>query len=262
MEFIIIENDIEKIRLFQSLGIQHMMIDLEKYRKEERQKGLDTVKSNHSINDISSIKRIQETFSLYVRVDQINSNSKEQINDCINAGADTIMLPYFEVIDQVKEFLSIISGRVKTCLLFETINSIKNIDEITNLNGIDEIHFGLNDLSIQLKESFMLKILVSGYLDNAIAVTKSKKIPFGIGGVAPINQGLIKGKYVIASYISSGAKKTILSRDFKNLLKFSDQLFSKEYSQLLSFVSNVEPNPNHFVFLKDEILKLTNNDQA
>ena len=236
MKFIIIDNKLENIVQYDNLGIYEIMIDLERYRKNDRQKNLDTFKSNHTINDINIVNDNVSKSKVLVRLDQINPNTENQINECIDRGVQKLMLPYFKKVNQVENFLNIVNNRVKTSLLFETISSIKNIEEIMNLGMIDEVHFGLNDLSIDMKERFMLNTLTSDYVKNAISFLKYKKVPYGIGGIAPLNMGLIKGKYVIDYYLHLGASKTILSRDFKKLLNPTSSKFKYEYMDLVEHI--------------------------
>ena len=46
---------------------------------------------------------------------------------------------------------------------------------------------------------------------------KLKGIPFGIGGVAQIDGGLIKGEAIITEHVRLGSSMVILSRAFKGL---------------------------------------------
>ena len=43
----------------------------------------------------------------------------------------------------------------KTCLLLETPEAVEIIDDILDIDGIDEIHIGLNDLHLGYKMKFM-----------------------------------------------------------------------------------------------------------
>ena len=53
------------------------------------------------------------------------------------------MLPYFSTVREVSSFLDQVNSRVKTCLLLETLSSIKILEQLIALNGIDFIHVGL-----------------------------------------------------------------------------------------------------------------------
>ena len=49
-------------------GVDRIWIDLETLGKEERQKGMNTVKSKHSIEDIKKIKSVLSKSDLMVRI--------------------------------------------------------------------------------------------------------------------------------------------------------------------------------------------------
>ena len=79
-------------------GVDRIWIDLERLGKEERQKQMNTVKSQHSISDISAIKPLLTKAELMVRINPWNENSPQEIESVIEAGSDVIMLPYWKSI--------------------------------------------------------------------------------------------------------------------------------------------------------------------
>ena len=133
------------------------MIDLEKNGKIERQGHKDTLISNHQISDIRLLKSLNLNCNLMVRTNPYNLNSKQEIDEIISNGADTIMLPMFDSIEQVNKISQYINGRVKLNLLFETPKSLILVDRIISECQFDEAHIGLNDLSI----AFCISLLYS-----------------------------------------------------------------------------------------------------
>ena len=85
-------------------GVDRVWVDLETLGKEERQKGLNTVKSHHRISDIAIIKPVLKNAEMLVRINPINENSKEEIEKVIQNGADNIMLPMFKTKDEVEQW--------------------------------------------------------------------------------------------------------------------------------------------------------------
>ena len=65
----------------------------------------------------------------------------------------------FKSAHEVKQIINLINNKGKLILLFETPASIINIDSILELNKIDEVFIGLNDLSIAFKLDFMFELL-------------------------------------------------------------------------------------------------------
>ncbi|ADY12201.1 aldolase/citrate lyase family protein [Sphaerochaeta globosa] len=195
-------------------GVDRIWIDLETLGKEERQKGINSVKSNHSISDISSISKILTSSELLVRVNPWNEDSVLQINQVIDAGAELIMLPMWRSPEEVKSFIEVVSNRTKTILLLETKEAIDCLDEVLNLSGIDEIHIGLNDLHIALGKTFMFELLADGTVESLCRKIRKARIPYGFGGIAKIGDGLLPAEKIILEHYRLGSTRAILSRTF------------------------------------------------
>ena len=130
MEYIFINNNIDIIKHVVECGIQIVMVDLEKNGKIERQGHKNTLISNHQLSDIKLIKSLKLNCDLMVRANPFNINSQQEIEKIIINGADTIMLPMFDSIEQVTKISEFINGRVKLNLLFETPKSLILLDRI------------------------------------------------------------------------------------------------------------------------------------
>lgn len=229
MKFMIIENDLELIKKYDSIGVDRIFIDLEILGKKERQGHLDTVISNHSLEDIKNIKPLLNNSELLVRINPINENSKFEIDTCINYGADILMLPMFKTKKEVETFISFVDGRVKTCLLLETTQALCRIDDILEVDGIDEIHIGLNDLHLAMNLDFMFELLSGGIVDYLVNKLRNKNIPFGFGGIATLDSGMISGEMVLKEHIRLDSSMVILSRAFKKAAIESFSEFEKEF---------------------------------
>jgi hypothetical protein len=188
--------------------------------KDERQGGLDTVQNHHTVEDVKAIRKVIDKCELLVRINPINANSKQEIDDVITAGADIIMLPMWKTVNDVKTFLNFVDSRAKTMLLLETDEARLCLDEVLKLNGIDEIHIGLNDLSLSQGKRFLFELLVDGTVDEITSKIKSKGIPFGFGGVGRVYQNdLLPAQNILAEHYSKGSSMVILSRAFCNTSK-------------------------------------------
>ena len=153
-------------------GVDRIFVDMEYIGKAERQGNLDTVQNHHTIHDVSVLRRVLTQSELLVRVNPIHdktsdySSSEEEIEAAIQAGADIVMLPFFKTVAEVKSFLRIVNGRVKTMLLLETPEAVDALNEILAIPGIDEIHIGINDLSIGYGKRFMFELLTDGTVER------------------------------------------------------------------------------------------------
>lgn len=214
MKLMYITNEPELAKIADSEGVDWIFIDLEILGKDDRQGHLDTVISRHDVEDIPYVKEVLKSSELLVRVDPINVNSKEEIEKVIKYGADIIMLPFFKHAGEVQEFLSLVNGRVKTCLLLETPESVEDLDNILNLEGIDYIHVGLNDLHLGYNMKFMFELLSNGTVEKIIKKIKQTSIVYGFGGIARVGEGTLSADMIIKEHVRLGSEMVILSRSF------------------------------------------------
>ena len=212
----------EVARIAEQAGVDWIFLDMEFIGKAARQGGMDTVQNHHTVADVARIRQSISRAEVLVRVNPIHEaladypSSAEEIDAVIKAGADIVMLPYFKTVDEVRRFISMVGGRVKTCLLLETVEAAALIDEILEIKGIDMIHIGLNDMHLQLGMKFMFELLANGTVDRLAAKIKAKGIPFGFGGIAQLNTGLLPGAAVLKEHVRIGSSMVILSRSFCN----------------------------------------------
>lgn len=201
-------------KIAEKYGVDRIWVDLETLGKQERQGGLDTVKSTHTMSDISVIRGVVKQSELLVRVNPLHNGSKTEINEVIERGADIVMLPMFRTASDVIEFVHMVNGRAKTLLLVETPEAEKNMDEILNVPGIDEVHIGLNDLHLAYGMDFMFELLVNGQVEELTRKIALKGIPYGFGGIARLDEGMVPARHIIAEHYRLGSSMTILSRSF------------------------------------------------
>lgn len=241
----------------EAAGVDWIFVDMEFIGKDTRQGGLDTVQNHHTINDVRNVKAAVKKAKVLVRVNPIHEtmadypSSEDEINATIEAGADIVMLPYFKTIAEVEQFLRIVGGRTKTCLLVETPEAALLLDDILNLEGIDMIHLGLNDLHLALGMKFMFELLADGTVDRLAAKIKAKGIPFGFGGVATLTGGAMPGSMIIKEHYRLGSSMVIVSRSFCNTDKIADleeiqQIFQTGIADIRRLEEEAETVANYF----------------
>lgn len=214
LDFMFITNNPNVAKAAQDCGVKRVWVDLETLGKEERQKGMNTVKSKHDLQDISVLREVLTSSDLLVRVNPINPDSEKEINEVIERGADMIMLPMFKTLDEVNKFLDYVNGRIKTTLLFETKESYEHQEEILKQGGFDEAHIGLNDMHLSYGLTFMFELLPNGLVETMCKKFKEYGIPYGFGGIAKIGEGLLPAERIIAEHYRLGSTRAILSRSF------------------------------------------------
>lgn len=228
LKLMYITNDTEVARIAEDAGVDRIFLDLETIGKQERQGGMDTVQSRHTISDIAIIKDVLKKSELLVRANPIHPGTEQEIDQIIAAGAWIIMLPYFKTKEEVERFLACVNGRAKTMLLFETPESVELADEILELDGIDEVFIGLNDLSLGYGKSFMFTLLSDGTVEELCLKFRKKGIPYGFGGIAAIGTGTLPAEAILKEHYRLGSSAVILSRSFCNYEKISDRNEVKE----------------------------------
>jgi len=198
-------------------GVDRVFVDLEITGKAERQVGRPTIISGHTLADVRAVREAVPDADLLVRIDPPGPHLARQVDDVIAAGADVVMLPFFTDADQVAEFVAAVGGRATTTLLLETAAALVRLDPILAVDGVDEVHVGLNDLHRSLGLSFMYETLASGLLDHIAARVHAcrKPLGFGFGGGALLDaKHPVAPADVLKEHARLGSTMIILSRTF------------------------------------------------
>ena len=205
--------DIEKTSLVDEFDIGYIFYDLETLDKNLRQPG-DSRKTNLSFSNLKKVREMINKNKFLVRINHFNDDTKKEVDLCVEAGADIIMLPYFKTLVEVKTFLDYVGNRAQKFLLLETKESVEILDEILELEGIDAIHIGLNDLSLSYNSGFMFNILANGLVEKICRQIKMRGIPFGFGGISYINSGAVPAFNILVEHFRLESSMVILSRKF------------------------------------------------
>lgn len=216
MKLMLLTADEESVKSAMQAGVDRIFLDLEYINKAERQAGRSTVISQNTIEDVRRVRPFVDEGKLLVRVNPIHANSQYEIDKVIEYGADIVMLPMFFDAADVRQFLSMVGGRAKTCLLIETAQAMVRLDDILAVEGVEEVYIGLNDLHISLGLNFMFEILSSGLLDYMTHKIKAAGIPFGFGGMGKIGEGMLPAESILAEHHRLGSSSVILSRTFRS----------------------------------------------
>lgn len=222
LDLIYITNRPEVARIAEENGVNRVMVDLEKLGKEERQKNINSVKSNHTVEDIREVAKVLHKSQLLVRIDPWHQGSADEIEAVISAGAQSIMLPMWKSEAEVDAFLRTVNRRVRTTLLLETKEAVACLDAVLEHPLLDDIHIGLNDLHLSYGMTFMFELLADGTVDKLCGKCAAKGIPYGFGGIAKLSKGLVPAEYVIMEHYRLGSTGAILSRTFCNAEEIGD----------------------------------------
>lgn len=222
LSLIYITNSLEVALIAEKYGVQRVMVDLETLGKAERQKGMDTVQSHHTVSDVAVISKALTRAEMLARVNPWNSNSEHEIEAVIAAGADWIMLPMWKNAQEVDRFLKTVDQRVRTILLLETKEAVECLDTVLDNPMVDEIYIGLNDLHLSYGMRFMFEPLANGDVEAICKKCQAKNIPYGFGGIARIGEGMLPAERIVMEHYRLGSTRVILSRSFCNTDQITD----------------------------------------
>ena len=242
-------------------GVDRIWVDLEVRGKEQRQHNMNTVKSHHSISDISAIKPLLTRAEMMVRINSWYEGSQKEIDAVIDAGADIIMLPYWKTVEEVRSFISAVHGRCRTSLLLETREAVECIDDVLAMGGFDEIHIGLNDLHLSYGMSFMFEPLADGIVESLCDKFKKAGVPYGFGGIAKLGDGMLPAERIIMEHYRLGSTRAILSRSFCDCTKIDsiediESIFRTNMEKLREYeLSMANATSEEYVRNKVEVTK-------
>lgn len=228
LKLMYITNNPDVAGIAEAAGVDRIFVDLERLYKQERQKGMDTVQSFHTLEDVSTIRNTLSAAELLVRSNPVHPDLRKEIDTIITNGADIVMLPYFKTAGEAARFIDYVDKRVKTCLLIETAEAVDNIDDILSLDGIDELYIGLNDLHLAYRKKFMFELLTDGTVEMLAGKIRKKGIPYGFGGIARLGTGTLPAEQIIKEHYRLNSTRVILSRSFCNTNSVKDDGELKE----------------------------------
>lgn len=215
----LITNHAATAQMAELAGIDRIMIDLERTGKAERQAGRDLFLSDHTWDDVSQMAGLLSHAQVHVRINPWSPDSTGEVDEAIVRGANVVMLPMVHDINHAHRFVDAVQGRARTSLLVETFAALQQADQLTAMAGLDEIHLGLNDLSIDLNRSVIFEVLVERLLDPMAAASHHAGILFGFGGVTSSSAKSlpIDPERILAEQARLQSDVGILGRSFRRL---------------------------------------------
>ena len=269
MKLMYITNRPEIARIAEQNGVDRIFVDMEYIGKSSRQGGMDTVQNHHTVDDVRAIRNTVTRAEVMCRINPMHEatadycSSKEEIDGVIAAGADILMLPFFKTVDEVRTFIELVDGRAKTFPLLETPEAVDVVDELLDLPGLDEIHIGLNDLSLGYKKKFMFELLTDGTVEALCRKFKQKGLPYGFGGIAALGKGALPSEYVIREHYRLGSTCAILSRSFCNTDRITDldeveRIFHEGMAEIRQLEAECQARTDDFEDNRKEVLRRVN----
>jgi hypothetical protein len=213
-ELMLISNLVEVAKHAIDSGVDLLFVDLEIKGKQQRQAGRSTVISRHSMDDVANMRAALPLGRLLVRVNPWDSDSQLEVEEVLARGADRIMLPMFRGPKELEGLISVVRGRCEVVGLLETAEAAASARDIAAVDGLSRIHIGLNDLHLAMRKRFMFELLIDGTVERVAEALRARSVPFGIGGLARVGEGLVPAESLAVEHVMLGSTAAILSRTF------------------------------------------------
>lgn len=215
LKLMYITNDPVVADIAADAGVDRIFIDMEVLGKAARQGGMDTVQSHHVPEDILRVREtIGDRCEILARINPFYEGSRDEVEKAVRYGADWIMLPMWKTAAELQQFCGFVNGRAKTIPLLEHIDAANALDDALQVEGIDELFIGLNDLHLSLHKKFMFELLSNGLVEELMGKIRSSGIPCGFGGIARPGSGTLPAEYILGEHYRLGSHSVILSRSF------------------------------------------------
>jgi len=153
---------------------------------------------------------------LFARVNPLNPASGHEVDALITRGARVLMLPMVRTAAEAREFVRMVDGEATVVLLVENAEAIAAVRELAGVEGVDEVHIGINDLALSLGLRNRWLTLAGDLALTAGAAVRAEGKRFGLAAVGRAgDRGLpVPAELVYAEYARTGASAALVSRSF------------------------------------------------
>jgi hypothetical protein len=153
---------------------------------------------------------------LFVRTNPIHRHSKAEVERVLAARARVLMLPMVSTHEDAASFVEMVRGRAQVVLLLETREALDRASDLARVEGVDEVHVGLNDLAISLGLPNRWLALADERIVSAGRAVRAAGRRFGLGGIGRAEDDTlpIPSDLVYAESVRTGATAALVSRSF------------------------------------------------
>ena len=134
----------------------------------------------------------------------------------IGAGVSVLMVPMFRDADELARVADAVAGRAHVVGLLETREAAEQVERVAAVEGVDELHVGLNDLTLALGFPHRFALLASDELARVADAVVAAGRRLGVGGIGRADDRALPldPDLVYAQLARLGATSTLLSRVF------------------------------------------------
>jgi hypothetical protein len=222
-------------RLADDAGVDRIGVDLERLGKAGRQDGLGTWISPHTEEDLAELRLAVSRGQLFARLNPLHGGTAREADAVLGYGAEVLMLPMVSGPEEIERFVDLVEERALVVPLLERGEALSQLDAILAVDGIDEIHVGLNDLALTLGLPNRWLALASDLMVSVGQRVAAAGFRFGLGGIGRAGDRdlPIPSDLVYAEYARTGATAALLARSFTRP-DTSSETFSRDVAEARS----------------------------
>lgn len=209
-------DDPECARAADRAGVDRIGLDLERLGKRERQADPRLWLTTHSEESLPLIGAELRHADLFARTNPPYDGWAAEADRLIAAGAKVLMLPAFHSAGEIRAALAAVGGRARLVPLIETADALADAPAIAAVEGLREVHFGLNDLAISMGLPNRFQVLTRPELERATRTLREAGLRVGVGGIGRARDDRlpIPSDPVYAQYPRLGATGALIARSF------------------------------------------------
>ena len=195
-------------------GVDRIGLDLDELGKAARHHARPTWISPHRRESVEHVGAVLRRAALFARTNPLHDGTAAEVEHLLAGGARVLMLPMFRTPAELERFVALVGGRAAVVPLVETAEAAARVDELLAVDGVDELHVGLNDLSLELGLRNRFALLVSPLLEHVAGCAAAAGVPWGCGGIGRAgDEDLpIPAELVYARLAALGASGALLAR--------------------------------------------------
>lgn len=252
--FTLFTNDPLQAASADAAGIDRIGVDIECLGKGQRLEDPNNWISGHTLDDAPRIDACLKRAALFARCNPIHPGSADEIESLLGSGVAVLMLPYFKSATEAEKFIRLVDGRATTVLLVETAEAAAAMPDLCRMDGVKEIHIGLNDMRRSLGWPSHFHVLASDFLERLCEPVLQAGLRLGVGGVGRTgdNNPPIPTDLVIAQLPRLGATASLISREFFSGAAPLD--LSYEMGALRRFLDTCAAQPKNWLDAQRAIL--------
>jgi ribosomal-protein-alanine acetyltransferase len=146
-------SDPRTARTADAAGVDRIGVDLDRLGKAERQVGLGSWISPHTVDDLRRLRPVVARGRLLARVNPVHDGTATEVEAVLAAGATVLMLPMFRSARDVGRFVELVAGRARVVGLLETREALADVAALqrrsfTNAWGAEAIQWELDHTDV------------------------------------------------------------------------------------------------------------------